>query len=437
MRKILFLFLFIPFLCLGETLTLKKSISIALKNNPSVKIAEEKLKEAEAEKGKALSNFFPKLSTSSSYTQLDKKKKMEMSMPHIPGMPPMPQSSITLTDNKIYDYNLSLTQPLFTGGKLTSLYRMRKENFEALKNYFKKTKNDLIFNVKKAYFNVLEAEKLEKVAEESLESLKSHLKVVEDFYKEGMVPQVDVLRAKVALANARNNLINAQNGVKLTKSYFNSVLNRKMDEEVNLEDILILQEGNFELSKCINNAFKNRPEIREMRNRLKMAEEGIKIARSNFFPQVFLIGNWDKKKGAEIPIDEWKESWSAVISVNMDIWDWGENRNEVKKAKAEFQQIKNDFSLLKNSIEFEVRKSYLNLLSAEEKIKVQEESVKEAEKNFKDTSLRFKEGMATNTDVLDSEVLLMKAKTDYYESLYDFQVAKAGLEKAIGKMEVK
>ena len=440
MRKTLILaLLLLPSVIFAQegVLTLRESIAIALKNNPSIGVAREKIKESEAEKGKALSNFLPKISTSSSYTRLDEEKKMEMNMPSIPGFPSFPETSITLTNDEIYDYNLSLTQPLFTGGKLTSLYRIQGKNLEANRYHLEKVKSDLVLEVKKAYFRVLEMEKLKKVAEEAVESLKAHLEVVKDFYREGIVPEVEVLRAKVAMANARENLINASNAVRLAESYFNSVLNRDMDEEVELEDILSFNEINYSLPECIKKALRKRPEVKEMESRLKMAEEGIKVACSNFFPQIYLIGNWDKKKGAEIPIDEWEESSSIVISVSMDIWDWGENRNEVKKAKAQFEQLKNNFSLLKNGIELEVRSSFLNLLSARERIKVQEEAVKEAEKNFKDTSLRFKEGMATNTDVLDAELLLTKSRMDYYRALYEFHIAKAELEKAMGEMEVK
>lgn len=431
MRKILILIIMFSFPSLifaeNGVLSLKESVAIALKNNPSIGVARGNIEEAKAEKEKARSNFFPKIYTSSSYTRLDEERKMEMNIPPIPPM------SIPLTDNEIYDYNLSFAQPLFTGGQITSLYRMQVENLEASKNNFEKVKNDLIFEVKKAYFKVLEAEKLRKVAEEAVNQVKSHLKVVKDFFAEGMVPEVEVLRAKVALANTRQGLINADNGVRLAKSYFNSLLNRDMGEEVKLEDILSFEESDIDLSSSIEEAFRNRAEIREMENRLRMAEEGVKIARSNFFPQVTLIGNWDRKKGEEMPVDEWKESWNAVISVSMDIWDWGENENEVKKTKAQLEQLENSFSLLKTSIELEVRQAYLNILAAKEKIKVQQEAVKEAERNFQDTSLRFKEGMATTTDVLDAQTLLTQAKTDYYQALYDYNLAQAALERAVGR----
>jgi outer membrane protein TolC len=164
-----------------------------------------------------------------------------------------------------------------------------------------------------------------------------------------------------------------------------------------------------------------------------MAEQGVRIARSDFFPQVAFVGSWDSRKGEEIPVDEWEQSWNATVQVSVDIWDWGENRNEHRRAKAELTRLESRFLLLKNEIEMEVRRAYLVLLAAKDKIKVQEEAVKSAEKNSRDTSLRFKEGVATNTDVLDAQIMFSQSRTDYYRALYGYNLALAALERAVGK----
>lgn len=420
-----FLFMFFLPLCVfaqGNMLTLEQSISIALKNNASIKLASEKIKEANAAENQALSYFLPKIYSSSSYTRLDEESEMS-----IPGMP-----SMILSDDEIYDYNLNLVQPIFHGG-LIPAYKLQRENLKATQYSFEAVQNDLIVEVKKAYFGILETGKIKEVAEEAVEQVNAHLNVIEAYSREGMVPEVEVLRAKVALANAKHNLIDADNAVELAKSVFNSLLDRNLSEEVVLEDILYFEDYNFELNSAVSRAINSRPEIKEMESRVKISRSGTSIARSSFFPQVSLIGNWDKVKGAALPVDEWKESWSAIVSVGLDIWDWGENFNEVRKANAQLEQMKSNFTLLQNSIELEVRQAYFSLLSAKEKIEVQKDAVKEAEKNFRDTSLRFKEGISTNTDVLDAQVLLSQTKTKYYQSLYGYNIAVAGIERAMGE----
>jgi len=418
-RKFIFWVIFsLPFFVFaqGEMLTLEQSISIALENNASIKLASEKIKEAQAEKSQALSYFFPKIYSSSSYTRLDEKSEM---------------ASVVLSDDEIYDYNLNLVQPIFHGGLLPA-YNLQRENLKANQSYFESVQNNLVMDVKKAYFQVLGAGKIKQVSEESVTLTKAHLNTVEAYSREGLVSEVEVLRAKVALANTKQGLIEADNALELAKSYFNSLLNRNLGQEVMIEDVLYLNDYDVDLSSAISQAVNSRPEIEETSSRMKISQSGISIARSYFLPQVSLIGQWDKIKGAELPIDEWQESWSATVSVEMDIWDWGENLNEVRKAKSQFEQAKSGLELLVNNIELEVRQAYFKLLSEKEKIKVQEEAVKEAEKNFRDTSLRFKEGLSTNTDVLDAQVLLSQAKTNYYRALYGYNIAFSELERATG-----
>ncbi|MCK4904851.1 TolC family protein [bacterium] len=419
MKKSIFLVIFsLPFFVFaqGDVLTLKQSVSIALENNASIKLANEKIKEAQAEKNQALSYFFPKIYSSSSYTRLDEKSEM---------------ASVVLSDDEIYDYNLNLVQPIFHGGLLPA-YNLQNENLKVSQSYLESTQNNLILEVKKAYFQVLGTGKIKQVAQESVTLTKAHLNTVEAYFKEGLVSEVEVLRAKVALANARQSLIDANNALELSKSYFNSLLNRNLGQEVMIEDVLYLDDYNIDLSLAMRQAINSRPEIKEANSRMKISQSGVSISRSSFLPQVSLIGKWDKIKGAEVPIDEWKESWSAIVSVEMDIWDWGENLNEVRKVKAQFEQARSSLELLVNNIELEVRQAYFTLLSEKEKIKVQEIAVKEAEKNFRDTSLRFKEGLSTNTDVLDAQVLLSQARTSYYQALYGYNIAFSQLERAMG-----
>ena len=152
MKKSIFLVIFsLPFFVFaqGDVLTLKQSVSIALENNASIKLANEKIKEAQAEKNQALSYFFPKIYSSSSYTRLDEKSEM---------------ASVVLSDDEIYDYNLNLVQPIFHGGLLPA-YNLQNENLKVSQSYLESTQNNLILEVKKAYFQVLGTGKIKQVAQ--------------------------------------------------------------------------------------------------------------------------------------------------------------------------------------------------------------------------------------------------------------------------------
>ena len=428
---------------LAEKLSLKESLKIAFQNNLEIHQAKERIAEARAKKRESFTSFLPAIGSSSTFTQLGAESSISMS-----GFP-----SMTMTDQELYDLNLNLKQPLFTGGKLTHLYRQAKEAINVAEENYRRTEINLSFKVKKAYYNILKAEKIQTVSKEAVEQIEAHLKVVENFYKAGMAPKVDLLKAKVQLANIKQNLVEAKNGLELANASFNNLLNRSLSAPVELVDVSgytptyflfpirrmgalprgggVRRGGN--LGDSIEKALKLRPELKMQKISLKMAEEGLGIAKSDYLPTISLIANYDQKKGSEIPIDKWQKSWNAVLAFELDIWNWGRTRAKVRQAKSVINQNQDTLSLLKKRIELEVRNAFLNLQAAEKKIFVVEKAVQQSREGFRMTELRFKEGMATNTDVLDATTLQSQAETNYYQALYDCYLAEAALRRVIGE----
>ena len=188
------------------------------------------------------------------------------------------------------------------------------------------------------------------------------------------------------------------------------------------------------LENAIQKAFKQRPESKIQEANLKVAIEGTKIAKSGYFPSISLITNYDREKGSGIPVNEWDESWNAVLVFDIDIWNWKRTSQKVKESGAIVSQTEDLLSLLRDGIQLQVKSAFLNLKSAEKKIKVTEKAVSQAEETFRMTELRFNEGMATSTDVLDSQTFLSQARTDYYSSLYGYLEANAKLRQSMGEM---
>jgi len=424
----------------AEELSLKESLEIALQNSSEIHQAKEKIAEAKARKRESFTSFLPAIGSSSTFTQLGEESTLSVS-----GFP-----SVTMTDQELYDLNLNLKQPLFTGGKLTALYRQTKEAAKIAEENYRRVEINLIFKVKKAYYNILKAEKIQAVSKEAVEQIKAHLKVVENFYQAGMAPKVDLLKAKVQLANIKQNLVEAENGLELAKASFNNLLNRDLSAPVELVDVLSYTPTSSltsyplpswerkgrrggGLNECVEKALKLRPELKMQKIALKMAEEGLRIAKSDYLPAISLIANYDQKKGSEIPIDQWQKSWNAVVAFELDIWNWGRTKAKVRQAKSVINQNQDALSLLKKTIELEVRNAFLNLQATEKKIFVTRKAVEQSKEGFRMTDLRFKEGMATNTDVLDATTLQSQAETNYYQALYDCHIAEAGLKRAMGE----
>ncbi|MGI6595090.1 MAG: TolC family protein [Candidatus Ratteibacteria bacterium] len=138
------------------------------------------------------------------------------------------------------------------------------------------------------------------------------------------------------------------------------------------------------------------------------------------------------EKGTQGAIDKWQDSWQFGVAMELDIWNWGETRNKVQRAVHAKKEIENQQILLLKSIELEVKSAFLNLQTAKKQIESIKKSMETAEENLRITKILYSEGMTTTTEVLDAHTDLAVVLNNYYQSLYDYQIAYAGLEKAAG-----
>lgn len=233
--------------------TLDQSIREAFANNWSIRAKKEKVNEAFHIKNQAKAEFLPKLSTSYGYTR---KSEVPIFRASIPG-----GGLIKLGTWDNYQWKGSLTQSIFTGFALLSSYELAKLGIDQRQLELDLEKLDLALKVKEAYFNILKADRAVEVAEKAVESLESHVQVARNFYKVGMTPVNDLLKAEVELANAQHNLVKAQNTSRLVRSAYNILLSRPINEPVQVEDILSYKPERGEYEEYLDSALKNRQRL--------------------------------------------------------------------------------------------------------------------------------------------------------------------------------
>ena len=168
--------------------------------------------------------MLPRFSTSYSYTHLGQ-------VNNVPG------TSIEIQPQDNYQWQGTITQPLFTGFALSSAYELAKLGIDLSEMELELEKLDIALKAKEAYFNILKADKAVEVAQSAVEALQSHHKVAKNFYDVGMIPINDLLKAEVELANSEQNLIKAENAAKLSRASFNIVLSKPIDSPVDVQDI--------------------------------------------------------------------------------------------------------------------------------------------------------------------------------------------------------
>lgn len=415
-----------------EALTLEKCVELAIKNNPVIHQARLEKEEAAAKITEAGTAFYPRLELSATYTRLDE----EPSLGGDVSFGEMSLGDISFGDNDIYSLKGSAQQPLYTGGRIAAAYRMARISKELTDWNYKKVTAELILEVKSGYFQVLKTEKFKLVAGEAVRQVEAHRDLTSNLLEAGIVTKSDLLKAEVALAQAKQNLMKAEDGLKLSQGNLNILLGRPIEKEVLLEELTDYESLELSLDTCLKEALANRPELKQMEISIALAKLGIRLAGSSYYPQVALIGSYDYQKGSSQAAKDWEGSWSITLSGSINPWDFGKTRSQVEQAGAKLGQVEYGKARMVNGITLEVQRAYLASHTAFSSIEVAKGAIGEAEESLRITEERYKEGVSTSTDVLDAQIDLTSARTNYYAALYDYFIAGVELSKAIGKLGI-
>jgi outer membrane protein TolC len=415
-------------------LTLEESIDIALKNSFIIHSAKEGVKAATAQRREALTGFLPKFNTSYNYTRLN-----EAPFSRFIGLP-APFSALNGIELPVgtkdnYNWTIEARQPLFTGGGLIANYQASKIGEDAARIEESARYQDIVQDVKIAYYNILSARKIMETARQSVAMLIAHRNVAEDYFKAGLIPKNDLLHAEVELANGKQALVKAQNAVELAYVRFNTVLKRKIFAPVEIADSLGYQPFDRPLEECLAVAEKNRPELKIYRLKAEQAGKMVRLAQSEYFPTLSLVGNYTRfGDNPSLSGSDFRdaESWYLMGVANWNFWEWGKTKFRVDAGKAREVQALDAIKELNDQMALEIKNAYLNLQEAEKQITVSEKVIEQAQENFRIAEERFKESVATSTEVLDALTLLTRAKSEYATSLGDFNISYAKLQRAMG-----
>lgn len=404
-------------------LNLDQCLEIAYENNKTLLQLDEKINAAEYKREEARSGFLPQLSFSGNYTRLGRVPAFD-----VPGT--TMKAEFGTANN--YNLMLSLQQPLFTWGRIRAGYDISKYNLSLTQEEYRKTKQQIKFNLVNLFYNVLLAEELIKVREESIDRIEDHLSTVQERYDKGYASQFDVLRVKVQLANAKPPLVQAKNLYQLTLDNLKNLLGISLQDSVNLEGSLEFQPIEVNQSQAEELAFKNRSELKSVFHQGRIAQEALNIAKATNKPNLLGTANYEYKRPF-YSTDEWETDWNFTFLVNIPIFDGFLTRSKVHQARSDLKQIDIAEKQIQDFIKLEISQAISDLNLAKENILSQEENVKQANESLRIAKVQYQKGMLTNLELMDTEFALTVAETNYLQALSDYLIAKAKYEKAIGK----
>jgi outer membrane protein len=422
-------------------LTIEQAIQMGLENSKTLHTSQFKLQAADAKAGEANALGLPSLKFNGFYTRLSNVPPEAVTLPANsfgPGFPPA-DVAMTLSPTILNNYTLKATlqQPLFTGGKISGAIDAAGYNAEATGHDFQKDKADVIYNVKAAYWNLYRAIEFKKFVDENVAQMKTHSADAEGLLRQGLLTTNDVMKVQVQLSDALVRQIDADNNVTVAMYVLNNTIGLPLQTVLALESTIKITDRQWDrVDLLVRQAMEKRPEIKSMGARVQAGEAGLTSARGSWWPQIFLLGNYNYLRPNQryFPMtDNFKGTWDVSLSVSFDVWNWWQTGYQATQAEAQLAQAKEGLSMAMDGIMLEVTQSYLGIEKAKERKAVSEQEVRQAEENYRIMVGKYKQGLAANSELLDAEVALLQAKLNLTQSLVDYELAIAQLSRAIGE----
>ena len=396
---------------------LKGAVTIAIQNNRDITIAELERREAEADVSAAAAKKNPSVSYSWQRNQYPTQV--------------VTTGAGTQSSNHGYSQGINVSWPIWTFGKVEGAIDAARyqKNIADLNVY--KTEADTKLAAVQAYYQYLEAVKLAEVQAQSVTDYASHLNNVQQQFDAGIVAKLDVLSSNVSLANAKQKSIAADNTRDVAEANLNNIMRVPMNTTLNpLDKNFPEPEFDLTMEQAILMAQKYRWELVEADYGVKAAEASLRSAKAGYLPTVSVGGGYSWKEASVTAVD--KDDWAVQGGLSWSLWDGGATQASVKKADAAVKTAQETLLQAREKIELEVRQDYLNVLSYKEQIRAAEASVAQAEEAYKIATVRYSSGVGINLDVLDAELALNTARTNYITALYNYNIGLATLEHAMG-----
>jgi len=412
-----------------KEITLDEGIQIGLQNSKTLHSSKMKVVSAEANLSEMNAARLPSLSLSASYTHLSPVNPFSVATPF---------GIFTLSPSILDNYNLklSLQQPLFTGFKLSSGSDVAKYNSLAAKQQYTQDEQDLILNIKNAYWGLFNAEKVKEAIDDNYQQVKAHLTDVQNFFKQGLSTKNDMLKVEVQLSEIQLQQIDAKNSVRIAVVNLDNVIGLSLSTELQIPQKVNVSENNeYDLDGLIDQALQNRPDLKALQYQVEASKSGIKLAESNWYPQIYLTGNYYYAKPNQriLPSEnKFDATWDVGVGISFNLWNWGATKDQTTQAEAQYEQSNDGLKTMKDAITLEVTQDFYNMVKAKEKILVAEQTVTQAEENYRVTDDKFKQGLTLNSELLDAETALLQAKTNQIQSLVDYELAVARIERSTG-----
>lgn len=416
-------------------LTLETAIAEALQRQPRLKAHLESIEQARQGENIALAPFLPIVSAG--YTVGSYAVDVGGIGVPVPGggnfnfLPPGGVIPIGFNFNTGYELAEFRVQWLVTDfGKRLGRYRQAEIAADVARMQAERARQTVAHEVAMAYYQVLRAQALERVAEESVRRCEEEETLATKLEAQGALERENVLRSRVQVAAARKLLDSAQASEQISRAALNLAIGLRVSDSTAVEPLPELPGFNESLAGCLELAVVSRQEFAVARRTIDSAREGKGIARADFAPRViadgFYLDYHQAKPGGyvDIPIGSIKLEWG--------LFEGGRKIAELRMADSKLRGALAQAEALSDSIAFQVNEAYRLLVAARRAIERGKAPVEQTRETFRIVKARSRAGDATTTELIEAETAMTRASQEYQAAIFDYLACLAKLDYAMG-----
>lgn len=411
--------------CSAETLA--EAWQMGLSRNMEFAAVAAEAESARAAESAARAERWPSLTAAASYTQFDSAPQLDIVAAGMALQAPI------FPDQSYASGGVQLKLPLYTGGRISAQIGAAHKTATGAADAEAAARSSLRLAIATAYVNVLRSQRLLQAAESSVTSLKAHASDVKLMVERELVTRSDSLAAQVALANAEQLRVQADNGVALAYASYNRLLGESSERTPELDAVLPIERALSEqpLNDLIQSALNARSELTALGAHAEALSLQSDAQRAMLLPQLALSGGYSYFENEILD----RQGFAAVgIGVSWNLFDGGVVRNRSESLRRASRAAQYRLDDLRTQVQLEVRQAWLDVRAAQARIAALKEARSQAEENVRMSRELYAGELGTNTQVLDAVTLQIAATSNHDNAVLDEALALLTLERAVGRL---
>lgn len=434
------------------TLDASRAVELALENNHALRQAAARVEEAAAGKAASFGAFLPQVSATGSYTRLGTVSEFSMVGPRYGRFPLQVYDSdgnlIGYTDSTAQVIGMdtlelalggadnfvirgTAQQSLFTWGKLLNAWRIAGLGLDIEQQGLRLARQQVRSRAVEGFYQALLGQEMVGLMRQSYAQLERHIGQVQALYDNGLATGLDLRRARVGLSNLGSRLARVESGAELALAGLRNVTGIPPDTPLALEGDIEYQPSRVTLDDALASARAERPELNQLRAALRIADYGVRIARTANLPTLFAQFNYDYKNPVGFSRG-WGTDWSFTAGASVPIFTGGTNLNRLRQARARERQARVLLDMTEEALALEIRALHTRLEQERRNIELQAENMELAREALEMAERAYENGLITNLEYLDTQLALTRSRKEHLGSLANHRIARAELFRAMG-----